>query len=153
MVCLLIPLALWGGGLAWYNAARFGSIFETGHRFQLTGPALPANYSQVASIAYILPNLYNLLARPLVFEWNSFPFVFTPYLTGAMWPGFIRIVDPYYFSEPIAGILLAVPALLVQPGSIHSPYPRRMGLVEGKACHYRAANGRTIAPTVGSGRW
>jgi hypothetical protein len=107
--CLLGPLALWGAGLGWYNLARFGSLLETGHRYQLTGPALPANYSQVASIQYLMPNLYNLLARPLSFQWGQFPFVFAPYLTKASWPGFIRLVDPYYFSEPVAGMFLAVP--------------------------------------------
>ena len=109
-IYMLVPLAMWGAGLAWYNAARFGSILETGHRFQLTGPALPADYSQVASISYILPNLYNLLVRPFVVKWHSFPIVFTPYITVAMWPGFIPIVGAYYFSEPITGILLGVPA-------------------------------------------
>ncbi len=112
-ITLLIPLVLWGAGLAWYNAARFGSILETGHRFQLTGPALPSDYSQVASIAYIPPNLYNLLARPFEVHWHSFPFVFTPYITVAMWPGFIRIVGLYYFSEPITGIFLGVPAFWI----------------------------------------
>ena len=113
VIYMLIPLALWGAGLAWYNAARFGSILETGHRFQLTGPALPSDYSQVASIAYIPPNLYNLLARPFVVQLHSFPFVFTPYITVAMWPGFIRIVGLYYFSEPISGVLWGVPAFWI----------------------------------------
>ncbi len=59
MVALIVPLLLWGAGLAWYNYARFGNILETGHRFQLTGGALPANYNDIVSISYILPNLYN----------------------------------------------------------------------------------------------
>jgi len=44
---------------------------------------------------------------------HSFPFVFTPYITVAMWPGFIRIVGLYYFSEPITGIFLGVPAFWI----------------------------------------
>ena len=112
-ITLLIPLALWGAGLAWYNAARFDSILETGHRFQLTGPALPADYGQVASLGYIPPNLYNLLARPFEVVWNSFPFVFTPYIKVNAWPNFIRITGAYYFSEPISGILLAIPAFWI----------------------------------------
>ncbi len=107
--CLLLPLAAWGGGLGWYNFARFGSLLETGHRYQLTGPALPNNYHDVFSAGYILPNLYNLLARPLVFHGGQFPFVFAPYITEKMWPSFIRLSPTYYYSEPVAGIFLTIP--------------------------------------------
>jgi hypothetical protein len=107
--CLLLPLAAWGGGLGWYNYARFGNPLESGHRYQLTGPALPNNYQDVFSAAYIPPNLYNLLARPLEVRWGQFPFVFAPYITEKMWPGFIRLSPTYYYSEPVAGIFLAIP--------------------------------------------
>jgi hypothetical protein len=106
---LLIPMLLCGAGLAWYNFARFGSIFETGHRYQLTGAALPADYSQVASMAYIPANLYNLLARPLNFRWDKFPFAFTPYIKDSMWPNFIRTPEPYYYSEPVVGVFMSIP--------------------------------------------
>ena len=106
---LLTPLLLCGAGLAWYNFARFGSIFETGHRYQLTGAALPADYSQVASLAYIPANLYNLLARPLNFHWDKFPFAFTPYIKDWMWPNFIRTPEPYYYSEPVVGVFMSIP--------------------------------------------
>lgn len=107
--CLGLPLLLWAGGLGWYNLARFGSVLETGHRYQLTGAALPAEYSLVVSPRYIIPNLYNYLFRPLEFSWQDFPFVFAPFIKETMWPWFIRLPQFYYSTEPVAGIFLAVP--------------------------------------------
>lgn len=108
---LFAPLALCAFGLAWYNTARFGSPFETGHRYQLTGPALPADYRQIASVKYIPPNLYNALVRPLNFSWREFPFVETPFIKESMWPGFISLPPAYYYTEPIAGLLFSTPVV------------------------------------------
>jgi hypothetical protein len=108
-VSLLTPLLAWAAGLGWYNLARFGSVLETGHRYQLTGPALPANYGLIASVHYILPNLYNYIFRPLSYAWKDFPFVFAPFITEKMWPWFLRLPEHYYYSEPVAGILLSIP--------------------------------------------
>jgi hypothetical protein len=113
LLWLSAPLSAWAAGLGWYNAARFGSIFETGHRYQLTGPALPADYRWVLSIQYVIPNLYNYLVRPLAFSRAEFPFVFAPFIQEKMWPFFIRLPEHYYYSEPVAGIFTAVPALLL----------------------------------------
>jgi hypothetical protein len=109
-VWLALPLLAWAGGLGWYNLARFGSILETGHRYQLTGPALPADYSQVISPAYIGPNLYNYLFRPLVLSWKKFPYLFAPTLNEQMWPWFIRLPKYFYAAESVAGIFLSIPA-------------------------------------------
>jgi len=108
-LCLGVPLLAWACGMGWYNLARFGNLLETGHRYQLTGPALPAIYNQVVSIHYILPNLYNSLFRPLVYSWNEFPFVFAPNITDKMWPRFIHLPEHYYYTEPVAGIFLSIP--------------------------------------------
>jgi hypothetical protein len=110
---MLVPLGLWAVGLLWYNTARFGSPLETGHRYQLTGIALPADYGQVFSIQYVIPNFYNIVLRPLVLELDGFPFVFTPFIQENMWPSFLRLPETYYYSEPIAGYLFATPFLLV----------------------------------------
>ncbi len=109
VLCLALPLLAWAGGLGYYNLARFGSVFETGHRYQLTGPALPSDYSLVISMHYIAPNLYNYLFRPLDYSWKDFPFVFAPFLTEKMWPWFIRLPEYYYSAEPAAGIFLSAP--------------------------------------------
>lgn len=108
-----LPLVVWAAGLAWYNYARFGSVLETGHRYQLTGPALPRDYRQVSSPAYILPNLYNYLLRPLAFDKNEFPPVSAPYIAESMWPRFIQPPENYYYSEPVAGLLTTVPAVML----------------------------------------
>lgn len=108
---LALPLLLWAAGLGWYNYARFGSPLETGHRYQLTGPALPADYRHVTSLAYALPSLYSYLARPLQVNGSEFPFVFAPYIRESMWPFFIRLPEHYYYPEPVAGLPLIAPGV------------------------------------------
>jgi len=107
-----VPLLLGAAGLGWYNFARFGSVLEVGHRYQLTGPALPADYSKVISAAYALPNLYNYFFRPFAVE-QLFPFLSAPWIKEAMWPFFIRLPRDYYYSEPVTGLLPAVPYLVL----------------------------------------
>jgi hypothetical protein len=108
-VCMGLPLLAWAAGLGWFNLARFGSVLETGHRYQLTGPAFPADYSQVVSVHYIVPNLYNYIFRPLVYAWGKFPFVFAPTLHEKLWPWFIRLPENYYAAESVAGIFRSSP--------------------------------------------
>ncbi|MCG2785074.1 MAG: hypothetical protein L6461_08210 [Anaerolineae bacterium] len=108
LLTLGIPLALVFAALLGYNYARFGSIFEFGHRYQLTGPALPANYQEVSSVEYILPNAYTYILRSPDFS-SEFPFVSVPWVKEKMWPSFIRLPENYYYSEPTAGILFLVP--------------------------------------------
>jgi hypothetical protein len=113
MIALILPLALWTGCLTWYNFSRFGNILETGHRYQLTGGAMPEDYRNIVSISYILPNLYNLLARPMEIYWREFPFFFTPFIRDTSWPKYIFYPrNPnYYFDEPISGVFFSIPAL------------------------------------------
>jgi hypothetical protein len=111
IVAILLPLVLYGAGLAWYNYARFGNILETGHRYQLTGEGLPIDYRNIVSLSYVLPNLFNLLARPMEINWHEFPFFFTPNLTSHSWPKFLFFPRNanYFFSEPITGIFVSMP--------------------------------------------
>lgn len=108
---LAAPLIIWAAAAGWYNAARFGSVLETGHRYQLTGMALTGNYSDTFSAAYILPSLYSYLIRPLAVIPGDFPFVFAPFIQESMWPWWIRLPEHYYYPEPVAGVLAAVPAI------------------------------------------
>jgi hypothetical protein len=112
IIALILPLVFWGGGLAWFNFARFGNILETGLRYQLTGGGLPADYRNIASVSYVLPNLYNLLARPFTIDWHAFPFFFTPWIRNNMWPKLIFYPrNPlYFYGEPITGLLASIPA-------------------------------------------
>ncbi len=49
LLFLFLPLLLSAFGFGWYNYTRFGSILETGHRYQLTGVAMPEEYGQITS--------------------------------------------------------------------------------------------------------
>ncbi len=106
----LLPLALVACGLCWYNYDRFGSIFEFGHRYQLTGPSLTANYEDISSVKYILPNTYTYIFRPPALG-GEFPFFTVPWIKEKMWPAFIHLPEHYYYTEPVAGILFVVPLL------------------------------------------
>jgi hypothetical protein len=108
MAAVFLPLSLVACSLLWYNHARFGSIFEFGHRYQLTGPSLPADYKDVSSVTYIVPNLYTYVFRPPSLD-REFPFLTVPWIKEEMWPSFIRLPAHYYYTEPVAGILLIVP--------------------------------------------
>lgn len=106
----IIPLAIIACLLAWYNHVRFGSVFEFGHRYQLTGPALTTDYSDISSAAYILPNLYTYVFRLPSLN-GEFPFLTVPWVKENMWPFFIRLPQHYYYTEPVAGILFIVPLI------------------------------------------
>jgi hypothetical protein len=108
LLALGIPLAVVFAALLGYNYARFGSIFEFGHRYQLTGPALPANYQEISSVEYVLPNAFTYILRAPALS-SKFPFVSVPWIKERMWPSFIRLPENYYYSEPAAGILFLVP--------------------------------------------
>ncbi len=108
----IFPLVLGAAGLAWYNLDRFGSIIETGHRFQLSNIYKTNTPPQDFSIKYIIPNLYNYLLRPLNITPNEFPYLNAPYLNETDWPFFIRLPEFYQFQEPTASIWLVVPFLV-----------------------------------------
>jgi hypothetical protein len=105
-----LPLVLIACSLFWYNYDRFGSIFEFGHRYQLTGPSLTANYKDISSAKYIFPNLYTYVFR-LPSLSRNFPFLTIPWIKSEMWPSFIHLPEHYYYTEPVAGILIIVPLI------------------------------------------
>lgn len=105
-----LPLALIACSLFWYNYNRFGSIFEFGHRYQLTGPSLTADYKDISSAKYIAPNLYTYVFRLPSLSGN-FPFLTIPWIKSEMWPSFIHLPEHYYYTEPVAGIIIIVPLI------------------------------------------
>ena len=112
MLALILPLVIWGAGLAWFNYARFGNILETGHRYQLTRAGVPPDFQGIFSASFILPNIYNLFARPFDVYIHYFPFLYTPIINSSMWPRLFYPHDPnYYFSPPITGIFIAIPPI------------------------------------------
>ncbi len=106
---LMFPLAIWAVFLGYYNYARFGNFFETGHQFQLTGPAYSSDFQDIFSVKYIIPNIYNMFFRPPEFSLTDFPFVFAPFIQENMWPWYIHLPEKYYYSEPITGLFIGVP--------------------------------------------
>lgn len=109
-VAAFLPLALIACSLLWYNLDRFGSMFEFGHRYQLTGPALTANYKDISSVKYIVPNLYTYFFRLPVLS-DEFPFLTVPWVKEKMWPSLIHPPEHYYYTEPVAGILFIIPLI------------------------------------------
>ena len=110
LAAAFLPLALIACSLFWYNYDRFGSIFEFGHRYQLTGPSLTANYKDISSVKYIIPNLYTYVFR-LPSLSRNFPFLTIPWIKSEMWPSFIHLPEHYYYTEPVAGIIVIVPLI------------------------------------------
>jgi len=113
-----LPLFVLTSGLLLFNYARFGELFETGMRYQLTGDALPEDIRQIYSLGYIFPNLYSDLFRPLHPTPGLFPFVTTPNIEDRMWPNYVHRPANYYSGEPVAGVFATIPflwALLLLP--------------------------------------
>ncbi len=106
----LIPLAIIALSLAAYNYDRFGSVFEFGHRYQLTGLAMTKDYGDQTSIRYVIPSTYSYFFRPPALS-GKFPFITVPAIKEKMWPFFIHPPENYYYAEPLAGLLLVVPLL------------------------------------------
>jgi hypothetical protein len=103
-----IPLLAGAVGLMLYNDARFGSPFDFGYHYLITGPTIPEDPSNTSNIAYIIPNTFQYLLRPpeLRFE---FPYVIVPWIKNDMWPSLIDLPPDYYYTEPVASLLLTVP--------------------------------------------
>jgi hypothetical protein len=108
LAAVIIPLTVIAGALAWYNYDRFGSIFEFGHRYQLTSPALTVAFNKPVSVDYVIPNLYNYAFRMPTFS-DKFPFLTVYWIKESTWPSFIRIPEGYYSTDQVAGILIVVP--------------------------------------------
>ena len=91
---LVAPVAACGAGLAAYNYARFGSVFEFGQRYQL---AASVHNEIHLSLRNVLPDLYDLLFyRPV--KLDGFPFYR------------LRISS---FGEPTAGMAVVMPLCLI----------------------------------------
>jgi hypothetical protein len=121
--CLMLPLLAGGALQAWYNHARFGSIIETGARYQLSGQNQTSLIGpSFLSIRHIFPNLCAYILLPPHTS-STFPYFLTidakPWLRNCftLWPDF--------FAEPLAGLLwtqffliLAVLAFTASPNAL-----------------------------------
>jgi hypothetical protein len=75
ILALTAPLLVASFLLAWYNWARFDSIFEFGLYYQLAAFNLQANYSALFSRVYVVQNIYNYFFNPFELR-GSFPFAY-----------------------------------------------------------------------------
>lgn len=124
MTAMLLPLAVSGIALCWYNWARFGAITEFGYRYQLTLLPFPQHYNEIFSASYILPNLYNYLLNPFVIS-DSFPFIAPQY--GRTDFGTRLPLPKIYFSEAVTGLVYAFPFLAL------ALFPLFIGLLRKRA--------------------
>jgi hypothetical protein len=110
MIAVAFPFSAGLGVIGWYNQVRFGSWFESGHRYQLTGMNLHAIYDQVISISNIPINIHNYLLNPFR-TLNVFPFI------KPIWGGhfiFFSVTPPEnYYSEQISGLLPSLPYVIL----------------------------------------
>ncbi len=105
-----LPLVFVAVALASYNYARFGSILEFGHRYQLTGASLTVEFNNTMSLEYVPANLYNYVFR-LPDVSNEFPFVTLGWIQADMWPSFIVPPEGYYYTDPVGGLPFIVPLI------------------------------------------
>jgi hypothetical protein len=110
LAALTLPLAAFAVGLAWFNYARFGSVFETGLRYQLTGNFMGGEETLLYSAWYVVPNLILALLQPFK---NTAEFPFLKAVSNPHWGGMIRAATHNYNVEPSSGILRTLPVLYV----------------------------------------
>jgi len=110
ITALGVPLVVGLAILAWYNWARFDSIFETGFSYALTGLNLQRYSHVLFSPLYIFQNLYNYVFIPPRFK-STFPFLVL--VKGEINPivSFLPLPSIYY-SQKIAGLLYSAPFTL-----------------------------------------
>jgi hypothetical protein len=97
--------------LGWYNWARFGSVFETGIKYQLAGVPLQEYGGKISSPSYIIQNLYNYFLNPPDLKY-AFPY-FHPVA------GITRLVTSsialpaIYRTQEMTGVIYSAPFLLL----------------------------------------
>ncbi len=111
LVPVAIPLAVAFAALGWYNWIRFGSVFEGGFRYELSGKiALFAFQPYVFSASYVVQNLYNYLLNPFRLR-PAFPY-FRPIVGPTS--SLIASIElaRAYGAEQVTGLLYSAPFVL-----------------------------------------
>jgi hypothetical protein len=107
---LTLPLAIGAGLLGWYNWARFGSVLESGLRFQLSGINYRQYYNDLFSIKYVILNLRYYLFIPYRFV-HGFPFI-KPISTSSWPPLSLPVPVFYYAKERVSSLVYSCPFLV-----------------------------------------
>jgi hypothetical protein len=108
---LALPLVVGAAVIAWHNWARFGSVIETGLRYQLTILDLNSARRGIFALEHILPNLYiYFVSAPITQE--AFPFI-RPVRSEAVIEYFNALAPLIYNAERITGLVFSNPFLLL----------------------------------------
>jgi len=114
IAALGLPLLIGISLLGLYNHVRFGSVIETGLRYQLSklDNLSIIEGGKIFSAAYILPNMIYYLIAPLQFR-TSFPFIRPLWNELPAISSFLeRFIPDAYHVENITGLLLAMPTVV-----------------------------------------
>jgi hypothetical protein len=109
-MALISPLMIGALLLAWYNWARFDSVFEFGLYYQLAAFNLQVNYDALFSRVYVIQNIYNYFFNPFALR-GFFPFAFA--LPGSEKAIILSNELPrlYAVEGKFAGLLVSTPFL------------------------------------------
>lgn len=105
LVALAVPALALVGLWLWFNQARFGDPFETGHAYQLAG--FNMREYPIGSIRFLTENLRSYLLTPYKFS-REFPFFSLADQTTSQ---DINVQG----RERMVGVLVAYPQLLIGP--------------------------------------
>lgn len=105
----LVPLVVTGSAMAWYNYARFGSVFEFGVRYQLGGRSMLnvtlCSLCNGPELLRFVNNVHHFVFfTPVMF--SRFPFV-------ELQLSRLDYAVSYPASEPVAGIAALLPIVIV----------------------------------------
>jgi hypothetical protein len=106
ILALGLPMVLGAIALGWYNFARFGSVLEFGHRYQLTSYNNYKYESLMFSSRYIPANINNYLFNP---PEKIRPFPYYRAKIGNETEAFGSLVPELYNTEPVTGIIYVLP--------------------------------------------
>jgi hypothetical protein len=106
ILALALPMIVGAIGLGWYNAVRFGSVFDFGLEYQLTSHNNHKYESDLFSIQYIVPNIYNYLFNP---PEKIHPFPYYRIKAGNETEAFGSPIPELYSTERVIGLLYVLP--------------------------------------------
>jgi hypothetical protein len=101
LAALVVPVAVVGAVLAWYNWARFGSVTEFGTNYELLGENV--RFARASEFGFLRTGLWEYLLSPARIR-DGFPWLA---LRGAR---FGTPSELSYLREPVAGLIPNMPA-------------------------------------------
>jgi hypothetical protein len=130
-MALGVPLIVGAAVVAWHNWARFGSVIETGLRYQLTLLDLNSAPGGIFALQHILPNLYVYFASPPITQ-EAFPFI-RPIRSEGVVAYFSALSPLIYNAERITGLAFSNPFLFLATVPAALGWPRKSRINGGQA--------------------